>query len=133
MDADYRQQKRTTKQNKNWVEHSELKKFAIKLRDETYKLDKHSFWSKEEVMRGQLAFILLFHLRYPIRRDLATVKWSNNKKQEWGEEDNYLDQENKQIVLQRHKVWKHKGTVRFSLSRTNRGTWAPDEFISRRT
>ena len=123
VDADYRKQKRTNKQNKNWVEHSELKKFAIKLRDETYKLDKHSFWSKEEVMRAQLAFILLFHLRYPIRRDLATVKWSN-KETEWKEDDNYLDQENKQIVLQRHKVWKHKGTVRFRLSRALWRLWS---------
>ena len=124
LDADYRKQKRNDKQSKNWVEHTDLKKFANQIRDETFKLDKHTFWSKEQFMRGQLAFILLFHLRYPIRRDLATVKWTSKKKHEWSAEDNYLDPEKKQIVLQRHKVWKHKGTVSFTLSRQLWRLWS---------
>ena len=124
VDAHYRKQQRTKKQSKNWVEHGELKKFANQIRDETYKLDKHGFWSKEQFMRAQLGFILLFHLRYPIRRDLATVRWSSKKNHEWKEDDNYLDAPNKTIVLQRHKVWKHKGTVRLSLSRQLWRLWA---------
>ena len=124
LDNDYRKQRRTKKQSRNWVEHSDLKKFANTLRDQTFKLDKHGFWDKEQFINAQLAFILLFHLRYPIRRDLATVKWSGRKAHEWKDDENYLDHDNKQIILNRHKVWRHKGTVKFRLSRQLWRLWA---------
>ena len=124
VDAHYRSQTKTKKQTKNWVEHGELKKFANKIRDEVFKFDKHGFWPKEDFMKAQLAFILLFHLRYPIRRDLATVKWTSRKDHEWNESDNYLDHNSKQIILQRHKTYKYTGTTKFRLSRQLWRLWA---------
>ena len=68
-------------------------------------------------MKAQLAFILQFHLRHPIRRDLATVKWSSRKDKQWGEKDNYIDNETHEIVLNCHKTCRHKGQHRIRLNR----------------
>ena len=90
----YNLQRRTKKQEDNWVEFPALKKFANDLRDEVLGLDKNHFWLKEQFVKAQLAFILQFHLRHPIRRDLATVKWSSRKDKQWGGEGQLHRQRN---------------------------------------
>ena len=120
VDNEYAKQGRTKRQRDNWVEHAVLKKFAGELRDEVVKYDKNAFWDKEQFIKAQLAFILLFHLKYPIRRDLATVQWG---KKEWGPTDNYIDPKTHQIVLQKHKTSRWRGTSKFTLSRVMWRIW----------
>ena len=120
VDTQYAKQKRTTKQNKNWVDFPVLKKFASELRDEVLQYDKNQFWEKEQYIKATLAFILLFHMKYPVRRDLATVRWG---KKEWSETDNYIDSHNKSIVLQKYKTARWMGKATFQLTRTMWRIW----------
>ena len=122
VDAAYDKQRRTPKQNKNWIEFPQLKEFASSLRNEVFKYDKNAFWDKEQFVKTQLAFILHFLIKYPIRRELATVKW-NPKQEQWGTNDNYLDIKNHKIVLQKHKTSKHTGTHTYRLTRTMWRLW----------
>ena len=82
---------------KNWIEYRDLKKFAGKLRDEVLKYSKKEVWSKSQYVKGTLAFLMLFHLKHPVRRDLYRVRVDKN-------EGNYLDRENKSIVLTQYKL-----------------------------
>lgn len=115
--SQYDQQKRSKRQQDNWVEFPVLKKFGATLRDEVLSYDKNSFWSKPQFVKAQLAFIILFHLRYPVRRDLQSVKWADSLDFQWGEKDNFLDLKTKEIVLRTHKTAKYYGEHRFKLSR----------------
>ena len=115
--AQYDQQRRSKKQQDNWVEFPVLKKFAATLRDEALSYDKHTFWTKPQFVKAQLAFIVLFHLRYPVRRDLQSVKWAENPDFQWGAKDNFLDPKTKEVVLRSHKTAKFYGEKRFRLSR----------------
>ena len=75
LQQDYDKQERTERQKSNWIDYTELKCQAKKLREEAFKLPKGELWDKEQYARAQLAFILTFHMKYPIRRDLCTVKY----------------------------------------------------------
>ena len=123
VDSNYDKQERTSKQEKNWIDHATLKKFASNIRDEVFKYDKHAFWSKVQFIKAQLAFILLFHMRYPIRRELTTVQW-HPKKTDWKEDENYLDPKQHAIILQKHKTSKFTGTHKLRLSRTLWRLWS---------
>ena len=120
-DRAYYQQKRTEKQKKNWVDFPVIKQFANFLRDEVLEYDKHNMWEKEQFIKAQLAFILQFHMKYPLRRELATVRWG---KKEWGEKDNYLDPQNKTIVLRSYKTSRWMGETTFRLTRVMWRIWA---------
>lgn len=89
-------QERSPSQNKNWVEFSDLKKYAAILRKHVYSLDKDKAWSKDEYATLQMAFILTYHLKFPVRRILATVMYS-------GEGVNTLDMKSKSITYTKHK------------------------------
>ena len=110
QDSYYAKQQRTDHQNKNWVEFSVLKKFAGCIRDKTFHLDKNRLWTKDEYATATLAFILQYHMTYPIRRCLCTVKWGEKS-------DNYLDLKKKQIVYNKHKTAKFSGPIIHKLSR----------------
>jgi hypothetical protein len=113
VDKEYFQQRKTLHQQKNWIEFSCIKKFAKKLRQEVYGLDKNRPWTKDEYASLQLCFILQVHMSYPIRRDLCTLVYGS----EPDETKNYLDLEKREMVWNRHKVSKHYGTIRHKLSR----------------
>ena len=117
VDDQYRNQKRTAKQERNWVEYPKLKAFANQLRDEVLQFDKHHFWTREQFVKAQLCFILQFHLRFPIRRDLATVKWSTRADKQWGVKDNYIDNKRKMVILNCHKTCRHSGPKEIPLNR----------------
>ena len=122
VDANYMKQERTKRQEKNWIEFPVLKKFAYSLRDDVFKYDKNAFWSKVQFTKAQLAFILLFHLRYPIRRELSTVQW-DPKRTEWEKTDNYIDFKEHVVVLQKHKTSKYTGTHKLKLTRNLWRLW----------
>ena len=61
-------------------------------------------------MKGTLAFLMLFHLKHPVRRDLFRVRVDST-------EGNYLDRENKSIVLTQYKTSQTYGRKDFKLSR----------------
>ena len=109
--SDYDKQERTDKQKANWIDYMCLKKHANELRNETVALDKNRLWTKEEYARAQLAFILTFHLKYPIRRDLCTVLYNTAD----NEEGNNLI--GKEIVFRKHKLMKKVPEFRFQLDR----------------
>ena len=69
-------QEKTKREKDAWVDMKELKKAAKKLRAETYALPKKELWSKADYKRGQLAFLLTFHLKYPARRDICQVRYN---------------------------------------------------------
>ena len=101
----------TKSQKKNWIEHKELKKFAAKMRDEVLAFPKKQIWGKPEYTKATLAFVILFHMKHPVRRDLFTVKYG------LGEHENYLDEDAKEIVLTKYKTSDSHGEQRFKLSR----------------
>jgi len=111
---DYERQERTEHQQKNWVDCNELKKAAKELRAATFALDKHSLWDKDTYARAQLAFILTFHLKYPLRRILCTVRY----KPDDPNVGNVLDEKNKKIIIREHKMQrKYKDPFVFQLDR----------------
>lgn len=113
QDAHYAKQERSKHQNKNWVDFKVLKKYAACIRDKTIHLDKNKLWTKDEYAMATLAFILQYHLVYPIRRCLCTVKWGI----EHSDTENYLDWNKQSIVWNVHKTAKWKGTIVHKLSR----------------
>ena len=62
---------------KNWIEFRELKKFAGKLRDEVLKYPKKEVWTKKQYVKATLGFLILFHLKYPVRRDMYRARRHN--------------------------------------------------------
>ena len=121
VDAFYDKQERTKKQEKNWIEFPVLKAFCNGLRDEVLTYSKHMFWEKEQFIKAQLAFILLFHIKYPVRRDLATVKWG---KPEYGPTENFIDPSTKTIVLRKYKTARWMGEKSFILTRVMWKIWS---------
>ena len=113
QDAHYAKQERSKHQNKNWVDFKVLKKYAACIRDKTIHLDKNKLWTKDEYAMATLAFILQYHLVYPIRRCLCTVKWGI----EHSDTENYLDWNKQSIVWNVHKTAKWKGPIVHKLSR----------------
>ena len=109
----YAKQERTDHQSKNWVDFKVLKKYAACIRDKTFHLDKNRLWTKDEYAMATLAFILQYHLVYPIRRCLCTVQWGV----EPSDEINYLDPNKKAVVFNNHKTQKYQGQIVHSLSR----------------
>ena len=93
-------QERSPSQNKNWVEFSHLKKYAACLRKDVYSLDKNKVWSKNEYATTQMAFILTYHLKFPVRRILATVTLDSG--------DNKLDTKSKSIIYTKHKCSRYR-------------------------
>ena len=114
LQADYEKQQRSEKQQKNWVDCCDLKKAAKELRTATFALDKHALWDKETYARAQLAFILTFHLKYPLRRVLCTVYY----KPADSSQGNVLDDKTKKIIIREHKMQrKYKDPFEFQLDR----------------
>ena len=113
QDSHYAKQKRSDHQNKNWVDFKVLKKYAACIRDKTFHLDKNKLWNKDEYAMATLAFILQFHLVYPIRRCLCTVQWGI----EHSDDENYLDWDKQSIVWNKHKTHKYQGQIVHKLSR----------------
>ena len=113
QDAHYAKQERSDHQCKYWVDFKVLKKYAGKIRDQTFALDKNRLWEKNEYAMATLAFILQYHLTYPIRRCLCTVKWGI----EPSDDENYLDWDTREIVYNKHKTAKHHGAFKHKLSR----------------
>lgn len=111
--AEYAKQERTPSQVKNWVEHSVLKKHAAEIRTSAFALDKNELWTKDQFTTAQMAFILQYHLTYPIRRDLCTVQWGV----EASEKINYVDDSSKSITYNKHKNARWKGPITHALSR----------------
>ncbi len=113
LDREYNKQERTDRQKSNWIDYKCLKKHANELRQETFKLDKHILWDKDQFARAQLALILTFHLKYPIRRDLCTVQYNV----EGNEQGNNLVDETKEIVFRDHKTKRYHPEFRMKLDR----------------
>ena len=111
IDAQMEKQERSDKESKNWVPFSDLKKFAACVRAKAYKLDKNVLWSKDDYAIAQLAFILTYHLKFPIRRDLATVTWGSE------ETPNHLNEKTHSITYNVHKCVRWSGPVTQTLSR----------------
>jgi hypothetical protein len=103
------QQKRTGAQKKNWVDFNCLKSSAAALRKKTFDLDKDLLWTKDQYAEAQLAFILTFHLKYPIRRDLATVKYGVP-----GAPNSLVG---KSLVFKQHKLTRHGTEFTMKLDR----------------
>ena len=97
---DYDKQEKNERQKKNWVDFKELKAAAKDLRKQTYALDKGKLWTKDEYARAQLAFILTFHLKYPLRRILCTVIY----KPDDPNVGNVLIDKDKKMILRHHKM-----------------------------
>ena len=102
---------RSKRQNSNWVNYKDLKKFAATMRDEVLAFPKRMIWGKPEYVKATLTFVILFHLKHPVRRDLFTVKYGP------GEHANYLDLQNKTIVLSKYKTSDAHGVTTLRLSR----------------
>ena len=105
------QQKRTQTQKKNWIDYKCLKKHAKELREKTFALDKNDLWTKDQYAEAQLAFILTFHLKYPIRRDLCTVKYNVE------DNENGNNLVGKTFVFKQHKLTRHKKEFTMRLDR----------------
>ena len=101
-------QERSPAQQKNWVPYKCFKKYAAKLRQEIFALPKDKILTKDQYVQTTLAFILTFHLKYPVRNELRTVTWSNT-------EENHIT--DKTLVLKKHKCAKSMGTITFALTR----------------
>ena len=108
----YAQQNRTDSQKRNWIDFKCLKKHAKELREKTFALGKNDLWTKDQFAEAQLAFILTFHLKYPIRRDLCTVKYNVD------DNENGNNLIGKQIVIKDHKMKRHKKVFTMNLDRT---------------
>lgn len=113
QDSDYAKQERSPHQSKNWVEFKVLKKFAACLREKVTKFNKNELWTKDQYATATLAFILNYHLTYPIRRCLCTVKWGVEPSESY----NYLDAKKQEIVFNQHKTARWKGAITHKLSR----------------
>ena len=102
-------QERSTTQQRNWVAYKCFKKYAASLRKEVFAFSKnHHLLTKEEYIKATLAFILTFHLKYPIRNELRTVTWSNT-------DENHVAENS--IILKKHKCAKVMGEIGFALTR----------------
>lgn len=107
-------QEMTESKAKNWVPFKDLKCCAKQARTETFALDKRILWTKEEYARAQVAFILTFHLKYPLRRVLCTVKY----KPADPSSGNVLDDKTKVITIRDHKMKRiHEEPYTFQLDR----------------
>ena len=106
-------QERTAKQKANWVEVACLKRHAKELRDEVTAYDKGRLWTKDEYAKAQLAFILAFHLKYPIRRDLCTVKYN----EPGNTEGNNVDLQTRKVTFKQHKLTRYGKVFEFTLDR----------------
>ena len=113
QDAEYDNQKRTKHQEKNWIDYATLKKFTACVREKTLGFNKNELWTKDQYATATLAFILQYHLTYPIRRCLCTVKWGVEASTEY----NYLDSKTREIVYNKHKTARWKGPLKHKLSR----------------
>jgi hypothetical protein len=114
LQNEYDKQERSDKQQKNWVDYADLNCCAKELRTATYKLDKRKLWTKDEYARAQLAFILTFHLKFPLRRILCTIIY----KPEDASVGNVLDDKTKKIIIRNHKMQrKYKDPFEFQLDR----------------
>ena len=110
----YAKQERNEKQKKNWVEYGCLKKHAKELREGALALDKNRLWTKEDFGKAQLAFILAFHLKNPIRRDLCTVQYGKDVDKTKG---NVLMEKARKIIFREHKIKKTTPVFEFILDR----------------
>jgi hypothetical protein len=111
IQSDYDKQQRTDKQKANWMDYAELKTIAKELKAEVLKFDKNSLWDKDTYAKAVLCFILHFHLKNPIRRDLCTVEYNS----ETPEKGNVLV--DKKITFRDHKVKRYTPEFHFELDR----------------
>lgn len=115
--AAYRcKQQRSDREEKNWVDYKCINKFTHSLRDEVFAFNKNIRWNKEQLTKAQLAFVLTYHLKYPIRRDLISIQYDVTPAEE-GERRNYVDELNHEFVYNDFKTFKHMGRVKHKLTR----------------
>lgn len=114
MMAERSKQQRSKREEQNWVDFKPVRNFARDLRTEVFALPKNDLWGGEAYHKAQLAFILTYHLRYPIRRDLMTVLRTEDIDRE---HQNYVDEATQQFVYNNFKTHKHMGRVTHRLSR----------------
>ena len=72
---------------------------------EVFQHNKNNKFDKKEFHKLQLAFILSFHLKYPLRRDLSTVTYSTNP----GPTGNVIDLHGQRLHLRKYKNSKIHG------------------------
>ena len=114
LQNEYDRQELTGRAKKNWIEYKDICCCAKTLQAETFALDKRVLWTKQQYTRAQLAFVLTFHLKYPLRRVLCTVKYLP-KDPSVG---NVLDDKTKVITIREHKMQrKYKDPFTFQLDR----------------
>ena len=118
-------QLRSNKEAKNWVDYKDFVKIRKTLcaRVCDCAKQKKRLWSKQEFTDANMAFILEYHSKFPIRNELHSVKYSNDKEKEWGPNDNFLDQENQEIVFRDYKTKKSLGEQRHKLTRKMWRLW----------
>ena len=109
----YRKQEATPNQRKNWVDYQCLKKELRKLTSEVFQHNKNSKLDKKQFHKLQLCFILAFHLRYPLRRDLSTVTYSNDPPPE----GNVIDLHAQKLFLRKYKTSKTHGEKVYQFTR----------------
>lgn len=118
------EQARNEKESKNWVDYKDfakIRKIVCSRVCECAK-QKKRLWSKQEFTDLNMAFILEYHNKYPLRNELHSVKYSMDPKKEWGNE-NFLDQENQEIVWRDFKTKHSLGEQRHKLSRKMWRLW----------
>ena len=119
------QQKRNERESKNWVDHKDFAKMRKELCSRVCKCAKmkKKLWSKQEFTDANMAFILEYYNKYPLRNELHSVRYSMDKDKEWGPDDNFLDQENHEIVFRNFKTRDSLGEQRHKLSRKMWRLW----------
>ena len=115
-------QKRNKREAKNWVDYKDFAKMRKILCSRVCECakQKKSMWSKQEFTDANMAFILEYYNKYPIRNELHSVRYGNK---EWGPNDNFLDTENQEIVFRDFKTKKALGEQRHKLSRKMWRLW----------
>jgi len=67
-------------------------------------------FDKKQFHKLQLCFILAFHLRYPLRRDLSTVSYTK-------QEGNYIDVNAQTLHLNKYKTARKHGELLYRFTR----------------
>lgn len=118
-------QLRNKKEAKNWVDYKDFTKMRKILSSRVCACakEKKRLWSKQEFTDANMAFILEFHSKYPLRNELHSVKYSRDKNKDWGPDENFLDQDTQEIVWRNFKTKKSLGEQRHKLTRKMWRLW----------
>ena len=119
------EQARNEKESKNWVDYKDfakIRKIVCSRVCECAK-QKKRLWSKQEFTDLNMAFILEYHNKYPLRNELHSVRYSMDPNKEWGPNDNFLDQEKQEVEFRDFKTKQHLGEIRQKLTRKMWRMW----------